>query len=511
MTTPAGTVAIETAHRYHDRAAQTVAARLAGALHREGLRPAAGTAHAFDRVEAADPGVADPVELLPEALRRGTLPEELADAVDKLSLAYARREQDDRVARRSGYADIVALAADLPADEAVVRLERLGTQGHNLHPCGRTRLGWNLYDAMAHDLESQATTIGFVGVPAEVFVGDDLGERFAVAAPDGYQAVPVHGWQLGVVVDRYDGLKVLPRLLTGSPTAALRTLWVPELGAYLKLSLDIQVTSTRRTISIASTRNGPALSRLLPDLIEDDRVLLLTEEAGAASTLGSGRDLSAITRTAIGPLAPGEVPVPGSALAAECPITGEPVVALLASRSGLTPLEFVDAYARLLLPPVLRLATRYGVGMEAHLQNCVVTFVGGRPSRLVLRDLAGLRLHLGRLRAAGREFTLWPNSLVGTGDDTVLLSKVAYTALQAHLGEVVLRLVEAAGLDEAAAWARVRVIVDEVYDGLGGVPAAAADLAFLTAPTIPHKALVRMRVAGTGDLYVPVDNPLHAA
>ena len=33
----------------------------------------------------------------------------------------------------------------------------------------------------------------------------------------------------------------------------------------------------------------------------------------------------------------------------------------------------------------------------------------------------------------------------------------------------------------------------------------------LTAPVVPHKALVRMRLAGNGDVYVPVRNPLHAA
>jgi hypothetical protein len=27
---------------------------------------------------------------------------------------------------------------------------------------------------------------------------------------------------------------------------------------------------------------------------------------------------------------------------------------------------------------------------------------------------------------------------------------------------------------------------------------------------VPHKALVRMRLGGTGDLHVPVRNPLHA-
>ena len=39
-------------------------------------------------------------------------------------------------------------------------------------------------------------------------------------------------------------------------------------------------------------------------------------------------------------------------------------------------------------------------------------------------------------------------------------------------------------------------------------PQADDDHAFLTAPVVPHKALVRMRLARSGDLYVPVPNPL---
>ena len=109
------------------------------------------------------------------------------------------------------------------------------------------------------------------------------------------------------------------------PTAALRTLLLPPgadgLRRYLKVSLDIQVTSTRRSISVASTRNGPALSALLHRLVADDpdghRLLLLAETAGAAVPAGSGRDLSAILRDGLtGRLAPGERAVPGGALPA---------------------------------------------------------------------------------------------------------------------------------------------------------------------------------------------------
>jgi siderophore synthetase component len=476
------------------RARRTVRGRLAAAMRRERLTPA----------DVRDSPLA------------GAFEAELTDAEEKLALAYARRAAADARARadasHAGAGDILALIAGQRPDDQVVRLEQLATQGHNLHPCGRTRLGWSPGDAMAHDLESAGTEIGFVGVPVAAHVGDDLGERLGVAAPRGHRAQPVHAWQLGVVRERYPDLPVLGQRLSGRVTAAVRTLWVAERDTYLKLSLDVQITSTRRTISTASTRNGPLLSGVLPSLLAEcagERVELLTEPAGAAASLGSGRDLSAILRQPLPPLGPAEFAVPAVALSATCPISGVPVIELVRRRSGLAAGEFLAAYAGLLLPPVLGMAARYGVGLEAHLQNCIVTFAGGRPRRLILRDLAGLRLHAGRLADAGISVPLWPGSVVGTHDEGVLLSKVAYTALQAHLGEVVRCL----RLPEGRAWALVRGIVDEVYDGLSVyVPVAAkADHAFLTAPAVPHKALVRMRLAGDGDIYVPMDNPLHGA
>jgi siderophore synthetase component len=166
-------------------------------------------------------------------------------------------------------------------------------------------------------------------------------------------------------------------------------------------------------------------------------------------------------------------------------------------------------YSRLLLAPMLRL-TRHGVAFEAHLQNCLPTFVAGVPHRLAFRDFAGLRLHPGRLAAAGHAVDLWPGSVVGTDDEQTLRAKIGYTAFQAHLGELVIRLGESHGLDEDRAWRTVRAVVDAVYADLGADPAARADHAAFTAALMPHKALVRMRLSGGGDTYLPVRNPLHA-
>jgi siderophore synthetase component len=470
------------------RAADTVGRRLRGALIREGIRDTGpGRTHAFGRVEYDSAGVGDPVDLL-DGIDAPGFAAELRNAVLNLAVALARP----------------AAPAGGDPDARAIDLERLAVAGHNLHPCGRTRLGWDTCDVLAHDLETRATTVGFVAVRADAHLGDEVYP--GVEAPGGYRVQPVHPWQRDTVLPaRYgdllaDGtLRILDDEIDAVPTAALRTLLLPAAAdgtrQYLKVSLDIQVTSTRRSISVASTRNGPAVSALLHRLAADDpagdRLLLMAETAGAAVPVGSGRDLSAIRRDGLtGRLQPGELAVPGGAL---------PV--LLGDLVTGDPGDWLRAYAELLLPPLLRLTAR-GVALEAHLQNCLPTFVGGRPHRLALRDFAGLRLHPGRLAAAGHRISLWPGSVIGTDDAGVLRAKIGYTAFQAHLGELVIRLGETHGLEEAAAWRIVREVVDACTSG--------DDHAAFTAPLVAHKALVRMRLAGRGDVYTPVPNPLHA-
>ncbi|MEV6349301.1 IucA/IucC family protein [Actinoplanes sp. NPDC051851] len=472
-------------------AADTVGRRLRGALAREGLTdgdPRHGTRHAFNRWEYPSAGADDPVDLL-TGIDAPAFAAELRNAVINLAIATARHHTG---------------TSDNP-DENAVWLERRAVSGHNLHPCGRTRLGWDTADVLQHDLENGHTRLHFIAVRDAAHLGDDLADFLDLPpAPPGYRTQPLHAWQRDLVVDRYpqlftDGtLRLLDGAIDTVPTAALRTLLLPPAADgrrhYLKVSLDIQVTSTRRSISVASTRNGPALATLLHDLVADEpTVLLMTETAGAAVPAGPGRDMSAILREGLtGRLQPGETAIPGSGLPYLIPD--------LVTAHGGGPAAWLRDYTRLLLPPLLRLAAR-GVGFEAHLQNCLPTFVNGHPHRLALRDFAGLRLHAPRLAAAGHTVDLWPGSVVGTTEVAVMRAKLGYTAFQAHLGEIILGL----PLNEDEAWRIVRDVVDEVYDQLD----APDDHAAFTAPRVPHKALVRMRLAGDGDLYIPVRNPLH--
>ncbi|WFE28468.1 IucA/IucC family protein [Solwaraspora sp. WMMD791] len=519
-------------------AARVVAARLVDALCREDVGAARavwggrGRWYGFDRFVVDERWVADPWAVLPVELlagRRGwALAAELTDAVVHLAVAAARPP----VAGPAG-----GSGGPEGPDGWAVWAERQALTGHNLHPCGRTRLGWSVADAVAHDVGSPATRVGFVAVRRDLHVGDDVGAWLrrwypqVPAAPPGWVVQPVHVWQgMRVVARRYADLvaagvvRLLPQVVSAVPTAAVRTVLLPAgvdgRRRYLKVSLDIQVTSTRRTISVASTRNGPVLSSVLSSVVADDevaaaRLVLLPEVAGAAVPVGSGRDVSAIVREGlVGRLVPGEVAVPGVAL-----VTGRELVArvaqfgrvrgLVGAAAGL---GFVAAYVSVVVPPVLRLATRFGVALEAHLQNCLPTFRGGVPFRLVVRDFAGLRLARPRLAAAGVSVGLAPGSVVATDDVAVMRAKVGYTLLQAHVGEVVRSVVDVFGVDEVAAWRVVRSVVDETYGSLRGERGCAGwaveDHAAFTAPLVAHKALVRMRLAGSGDLYVPVRNPI---
>ena len=108
---------------------------------------------------------------------------------------------------------------------------------------------------------------------------------------------------------------------------------------------------------------------------------------------------------------------------------------------GAAGLCFAEEYATLLLPVSVILMTKYGIAIEAHLQNSIFTFVEAKPTRLVLRDWGGMRIYPPRLRRQGLALDPRPGTVTVTDDVQVMRAKVLYTVLSNHLGEVVAHLV----------------------------------------------------------------------
>jgi siderophore synthetase component len=505
---------------------------------------------------------------------------ELADTVANLALAFTRSEEQRlalrHVATELDAPDTVSLAQRLTVretpEDVMVFFERLNTEGHNLHPCGRGRLGMQPTDLLRHDLESQTSTdLVLVAIRRQRVEstpderGRDIGQLLCAEYPKldtavqghfggdqldpaDYVFVPVHPWQLEQVVypllaqEIADGtvVPVPAARLAGVPTSSVRTLLTERSPAgrrlLVKTALDTLIGSTRRSISAHTTNNGPVYSRLLRQVIDrepvlTDRIVLLDELAGASYRPPSqdpdperrSRALSALVRRDLsGYLRPEELPVPGCALPARAPVTDSSLLVELVTRYGRTRgerdvgtagLRFAEEYAALLLPVSVILMTKYGIAVEAHLQNCIFTFVDAVPTRLVLRDWGGMRIYPPRLRRHGLPLDPRPGTVTVTGDVQVMRAKVLYTVLSNHLGEIVAHLVTRCGVDPRAVWGRVSAMLAGLLTDLDADQQlredVRADRAVLFGPTLPVKAFARMRLDRSGgDQYVPVRNPL---
>lgn len=504
-----------------------LAAQITAAAWRENLggardRPPPAPEGAFNQLDAAftdaDSGD-DPVKTLEAILGRAVpahLAAELASAAEGRAVAAPRAAERARhlaaLAARAGAPSLARLIAACTRDvDATARLlETLATDGHQLHPCARTRLGWGPGDFERYDLEaSRPVRVRLVADLAGVLArsGEDFRDHPMLAGldlPD--PVVPVHPWQLEHRVlpkyaDLFDSgrLKVLDATVPAWPTAAIRTLAGHGAPGFLKLALGVHITSTRRDISPATALLAPLLSAKFRAMDQSDtgegRHTVVSDVSGA--WLPGERDLTAIARSPLrDAVGPGVACVPATALAAVSPVTGVSLAAEYADWSGDAG-RWMRDYAHLWVGPILDKARR-GVGLEAHLQNSLVGFRGPEPITPVTRDLGGARIHV---PTAPFDLVLPAQSPVNAASMDQVRSKVAYTLFQNHLATLAAVLQRDCGLDAAAFWA-------DLADHIAGLPLSAADRDCYLAPQLPTKALLTMRLHPGREIEALVDNPL---
>ncbi|MGH8909246.1 MAG: IucA/IucC family protein, partial [Egibacteraceae bacterium] len=506
------------------------------------------------------------------------LAREASESVANLAMAYACVEERSarlgRAARElgaTGAGQLGLLAAlDPPPCDPTLLFERLCAEGHNLHPCGRVRKGMSPAESHRYAAEcAGAVDLALVAVRADhvLCTPDEQGRDVAAILLDhfpqleravcqalaarrlparDFAVLPVHPWQRAhALPDTYpDELRagvIVPLDEVSLPAAATTSLRTVVAGPgrhgrrlIVKTALDVLLTSTHRNMSAATTYNGPRISRLLARLFAAEpelrgRVVPVAELAGAAfQPPGAAgrrlRNLSALLREDPNlHLRPGEVAITGCALYATSPVTGRSVLADLVEQyrthRALAPdqagMALLAEYAALFVPTILIPLVKYGIGLEAHLQNTLVVFRDGRPVRLLLRDFGGLRLNPARLAAAGVAYQPYPGSITVTDDIAQVRAKVFYASLQANLAEVIMRLAADCGLREDDCWLLVWREAERAFARLAADPALVervhADRAALYAPGLGQKAFTQMRLQPlAGDIYREMPNPLHA-
>ncbi|WP_128477224.1 IucA/IucC family protein [Halorussus pelagicus] len=415
-------------------------------------------------------------------------------------------------------------APDCPAAEASAPFDRLTVSGHPLHPGAKTRRNLSPTDALSFAPEfTDEIPLRFVAVrrdrAREESVGDltltdRLYEQFsglraavADAVPDSvgeYAVVVVHPWQFRTVVhDRYADARragvVVPvsdYTRPATPLLSLRTVSPHTSGTsgetppHLKLALNVLTTSSVRTLSPQAAITGPRASALLRSLCERESFRSFGVLQELASTCyhppdgphveGDGyddvRNLSALVRqrpTTHELVSDDEAVVTAASLLARPPDGEQSVLSAMldayASQTGHTERpaaveSFLREYLDAVVPGPLSLLVKYGVGLEAHLQNNYVVFDEGRPTASLMSDFGAVRIHQPRL--ADREIEPYPGSEVYADDPAVVRGELWNTLVQHHLGELIGRLSETEPVAAGDCWSLVRERCERVFERL---------------------------------------------
>jgi staphyloferrin A synthase len=366
----------------------------------------------------------------------------------------------------------LARARHRPApDRTLADYEQSIVDGHPLHPGCRTRLGMTPEDVLKYAPEHRPVV--------DLHVVEVAAGHWHTSGVPRPPRLPVHPWQLARVLASgvaHDTGRRIP----ARPLMSLRTL-VPVRAAHvhLKTAVDVQMTSAVRTLSAAAIHNGPLASALLAALARRTSGLTVLREPSAASVVLDGepqRSMGAVWREA--PTEPTVIPL-----------------AVLADR-GVSD-AFFAALVELMLPPLLTLL-RLGVALEAHGQNTLVAVEGGRPVRLLYRDVGGIHVSGRRLARAGVEMP----PLIGavpTDDPEALRTKLFAAAVATVLNSLT--------VGAPRRWDVVAAVARRCFaDGAG----ARDDEAAFFGDTLPLKATTAMRLSATplDDTWARLPNPM---
>jgi siderophore synthetase component len=449
-------------------------------------------------------------------------------------------------------------------------------EGHPLHPCTRMKIGMDFTDVIQNAPEwGGSPSVALVAVDrtlcrvysrwsegaGEVLfreypeVGPTVAETLVQAGKccDDYELIPVHPWQIRHTIpflhaDAIRRREIVP--IPGVEIASKALMSVRSLAPvqrrgegkhHFKTAINVHMTSAVRTVSPNAAENGPLLSGVLARISEREhgfsgRLVVLSEDVGvhyqpddpsldpldAATQI---KHLAAIMRENPENYAgESEFCLPAAALTARSPFGRRPIVVELiedfARHVGISDdraaaVEFVRRYAEVSVPAFLTLMTRYGIGLEGHMQNCVCVFKRGELVRMLVRNLGAVRIMPERMVRQAISLEIVPGSAILAHDLEDLQNKVYYSFFQNHLAELFAAVVRHFEIDEQAFWDEVAQVARRTCDELKSHPEthqqAFADEQALFRPTLSLKALATMRLKGdvTDYTYRSVPNPLY--
>lgn len=476
-----------------------------------------------------------------------------------LSAKEYRKAFDTSTSVTRAFDTLIKMKNSDPDFSPLAYLEQWATEGHTIHPCSKTRIGLSpeenekyspewaaevqlvlLAVHKSHSSSSSMSNKEFTDLLLSdyPFLSKEMEELAS------YVLIPVHPWQYEHTIKKYyleelDKKLIIPlhSVISAKPLLSFRSM-APSLGRklhHIKTAVNIQMTSAKRLVSQASVKNGPIISKLLKEIEKTDpllkeKVVFLSEVAGCHFStsrkfpgIDPEKNLSCLIReNPEAYLAKDELAVPAASLINTLPFSSGTLMKdlILGYRDrNMVSIEksaadYLELYAKTLIPCLVQLVVQYGISLEAHLQNAIVVFKEGKPSKLMIRDNGGIRIHR-------YQFSQWMDSVRLDNSTNLLTDRqedlyqmFSHAVIHNHLGEIILKLTKELGINESILWVKVKDVLCKAISSVGKQNDCSQQASefetWVLGPNTYLKALLKMRLKSsvTDNIYVPAPNPL---
>ncbi|MCS4485953.1 IucA/IucC family protein [Staphylococcus americanisciuri] len=460
-------------------------------------------------------------------------------------------------------------------NDSYLASEQAVVEGHPLHPGAKLRKGMSPTETIAYSSEyGHAIPLRFVLIRRDHVRTQQLDKSFDTIlfetfeglqdacqtvlntyqlAPADYHLMVVHPWQYThILTTDYEAELaqqiMIPVDYTYDYYAGLsfRTLMpsFPDVSPHIKLSTNVHITGEIRTLSEQTTHNGPLITQILQDITAKDTWFAHVPTHAVAELAGvhffsptdtadvqerRSEQLGTLLRHNIyHNLDETDLPLIPSSLIVRMPQQGTSLIVELVNRYAQQQPEieqhtaiqqWFSRYAGALIDYVMPLLIKYGIALEAHLQNTIAVFdkQDGLLKRMYIRDFEGLRIDTAQLNQMGYDTVHFhEKSRVLTNSQKSVFNKAFYATVQNHLGELVVALSDHYKIDglEADLWYIVREQIQALFNTFRNSdmdPQRLQDIeTIFFNPVIDYKCVTTMRLLDEAHAYtyIKVDNPL---
>ncbi|AGK96232.1 IucA/IucC family protein [Clostridium pasteurianum] len=461
------------------------------------------------------------------------------------------------------YRDIFSGNYNRDKNELLTFFEQWCINGHLMHPTPKSKQGLTVDDLIKYSPEAKNTfKLELIAVKRNLAVYNsnldynyddyistifkenylklkNIFKALGLSWED-YYVIPVHPWQYSHIINNnievldnktLNSSKELFKIngdvnIEGRPLIAFRSLLLKGLDKFIKLPMELQITSSRRHLSNRACHHAIYISKIISDIKQNKGVSDKFQFQNEESSIHISKYIGVIYRESIDSfVGENSIAIPAAAFYEESLINKDntvidDILAAYLKTNDFTStneavLKFFQQYTSLMTTDVIRLLTVYGIALEAHLQNSIIVLKNFYPEKVIIRDAEAINVCLDRLKVNFPQHKFFKNSWNVIEGPEDCQKVIMHSLIISNIGQFIYYLSERYNIDEDTLWKIVKNIFKSIFASIkqaGYEKNALEDEEYLFQPYIFSKSLFKMKIedkSGNKFIYVKLHNPMY--